>query len=218
MDIKLLFLINRQWTNPVLDWVTAIFSNASLWMPFLAIVAVILLWKGDFRVRSFVLVTLCAVGITDGVFTQSMKRLIHRPRPHEALAEVREVSLQNAKPEILAIFRPLRIALSKPPSAQVEGRSFPSGHTMNNSIVATLAILFFGRLGALYIIPAAIVSYSRIYCGVHWPSDVFVSAILGIGFALLIAGIAAILYRSITRRFWPHFYTAHPSLVSSSTS
>lgn len=218
MDRTLLLLINREWTNPILDRVMAIFTNASLWVPFLAIAAVILLWKGDFRVRSFVFVTLCAVGITDGLFTQSMKKLIHRPRPHEALAEVREVSLENAKPEILAVLRPLRITLSKPPSGQVEGRSFPSGHTMNNSIVATLAILFFGRLGALYIIPAAIVAYSRIYCGVHWPSDVFVSAILGIGFALLIAGVAATLYRSITRRFWPDFYLAHPSLVGRSGS
>jgi undecaprenyl-diphosphatase len=216
MDRTLLLLINREWTNPVLDWVMAIFTNASLWMPFIAIGAVLLLWKGDFRVRSFVVVALLSVAFTDGVFTQSMKKLIHRPRPHEALAEVREVSLQNAKPEILALVRPLRIALSKPPSGTVEGRSFPSGHTMNNTIVATLAILFFGRKGAFYIIPAAIVSYSRIYCGVHWPSDVFVSIILGVGFALLIAGLAAVLYRSVARRFWPDLYVAHPSLVGAS--
>jgi undecaprenyl-diphosphatase len=83
---------------------------------------------------------------------------------------------------------------------------------MNNTVIATLAVLFFGRLGALYIIPAGIISYSRIYCGSHWPSDVIVSIVLGIGFSLLIACIANFLYRRLAKRFFPRLYHSHPSL------
>ena len=83
---------------------------------------------------------------------------------------------------------------------------------MNNTVIATLAILFFGRIGALYIIPAGIVSYSRIYCGSHWPSDVLVSIVLGIGFSLLIAAIANLLYQRLAARLFPGFGRSRPSL------
>jgi undecaprenyl-diphosphatase len=97
----------------------------------------------------------------------------------------------------------------------VIGRSFPSGHAMNNSVIATLAILFFGRLGALYIIPAGIVSYSRIYCGSHWPSDVVVSIVLGIGFSLILAWIANLIYQRLASKWLPKLYRNHPSLFGS---
>jgi undecaprenyl-diphosphatase len=83
---------------------------------------------------------------------------------------------------------------------------------MNNTVIATLAILFFGRLGALYILPAGIVSYSRIYCGSHWPSDVIVSIVLGIGFSLLLASIADLLYQRLASWLFPSLYRNHPSL------
>jgi undecaprenyl-diphosphatase len=104
------------------------------------------------------------------------------------------------------------VSLSNPPRGPVIGRSFPSGHAMNNTVIATLAILFFGRLGALYIIPAAIVSYSRIYCGSHWPSDVFVSIVLGIGFGLILASIANHIYQWLAAKWFPKFYRRQPSL------
>jgi undecaprenyl-diphosphatase len=212
MDKTLLFFINREWTNPFLDWLMATFTSFDVWMPILFVAIVFLLWRGDFRARSFVIVILLTIGLTDGLFTQSMKKLINRPRPNQALAGVREVNLEKTRPAILGVCRPVRVSLSDPPEGLVVGRSFPSGHAINNSVIATLAVLFFGRLGALYIVPAGIVSYSRIYCGSHWPSDVIVSIVLGIGFSLLLASIANLLYQRLASWLFPGLYRNHPSL------
>ena len=213
MDKTLLLLINREWTNPFLDWLMATFTNFDAWLPILVIALFLLLWRGNFRVRSFVVVTLIAIGFTDGIFTQFAKKLVNRPRPAQSLAEVREVSLQKKKPAILGIFLPVKVSLSQPPGGPVDGRSFPSGHAMNNTVIATLAILFFGRIGALYILPAALVSYSRIYCGSHWPSDVFVSIFLAIGFSLVVASVLNLLYERGVARWFPVFARENPSLL-----
>jgi undecaprenyl-diphosphatase len=181
MDKTLLLFINREWTNPFLDRVMAIFTSFDVWMPILALAVFILLWRGGFRVRSFVIVTLVTIALTDGIFTQFTKKLV-------------------------------QVTLSAPPEGPVIGRSFPSGHAINNTIIATLAILFFGRWGALYIIPAAIVSYSRIYCGSHWPSDVFVSIVLGIGFSLLIAALANLGYQRFASKWFPKLFQSRSTL------
>ncbi len=67
------------------------------------------------------------------------------------------------------------------------GYSFPSGHTQNTSTwLPALAIQV--RKKAFSIAAAVIiilVAVSRVYLGAHYPSDVVVGAILGVGFAFL---------------------------------
>jgi undecaprenyl-diphosphatase len=213
MDTKLLFLINRQWINPFLDWLMAIMTNFDLWRPLLFILIPLLLWRGGFRWRAFLFTTLVTLGIADGIFTEVTKRLVDRPRPMQALADVREVALVRTHPQVLAVFQAPDVVLSPTPNEKISGRSFPSGHAVNNSVLATLAILFFGRLGALYIIPAGLVCYSRIYCGSHWPSDIFISVFAGVGFALVCYALLAYLYRKVTARWFPRFHSLHPELA-----
>ena len=63
--------------------------------------------------------------------------------------------------------------------------SFPSGHTSSSFAVATVFLatlpLWFG-LTALGI--AAVIAFSRMYLGVHYPSDVLCGMVLGILFGL----------------------------------
>jgi membrane-associated phospholipid phosphatase len=213
MDTLLLFLINKQWINPVLDQLMAICSNFDLWRPVLFVVVLLLFWRGRFRWRSFLIVTLITIAFTDGVFTQVTKIVVNRPRPLQALADVREVNLAKTYPAFLGLFQPVSVRLSPTPVGRIAvGRSFPSGHAMNNTVIATLAILFFRWWGALYIIPAALISYSRIYCGSHWPTDVIVSVVLAIGFALISFAFLSILYRKLAPRWFPRLYANHPHL------
>ncbi|HET9375568.1 MAG TPA: phosphatase PAP2 family protein [Chthoniobacterales bacterium] len=216
MDTLLLFLINKQWINPVLDRLMAICSSFDLWRPVLLVVALLLFWRGRFRWRSFLIVTLISIAFTDGIFTQVTKIVVNRPRPSQALADVREVTLEKTHPAFLGLFQPVSIALSPTPVGRITiGRSFPSGHAMNNTVIATLAILFFRWWGALYIIPAALISYSRIYCGSHWPTDIIVSVVLAVGFALISLAIQSMLYRKLAPRWFPRLYANHPRLGSS---
>jgi undecaprenyl-diphosphatase len=213
MDTLLLFLINKQWTNPVLDRLMAICSNFDLWRPVIIAAALLLFWLGGFRWRSFLMVTLITLGFTDGAFTQVTKILVNRPRPVEALADVREVSLPKTQPTFLGLLQPVSIQLSPTPVGRIGvGRSFPSGHAVNNTVIATLAILFFRWWGALYVIPAALISYSRIYCGSHWPSDIIVSIVAAVGFALSFFVLLSFLYRKVAARWFPRLYANHPHL------
>ena len=78
---------------------------------------------------------------------------------------------------------------------QVQTTSFPSGHAMNSAIVyltlgGLLARSEKTRSVRIYLIAAAItltvlVGFSRVYLGVHWPSDVAAGWCVGAAWALL---------------------------------
>jgi undecaprenyl-diphosphatase len=92
---------------------------------------------------------------------------------------------------------------------QVTGLSFPSGHATNSALVyLTLAGLVaqvaHGRTVRSYIFVVAIllngaIGVSRVYLGVHWPSDVLAGWCAGTGWAALWWWLGATLRRSLAR-------------------
>ena len=214
MDQKLLFLINREWTGPALDRFMALMSSLPAWMPLLVIAGVLTVWRGGFRARAFVLTAGLIVGINDGLVAKSMKRAVDRPRPHQVLDGVRVVDLAKATPRLLALAKPANVKLSEAANdlEKIEGRSFPSSHTMNMISAALVAACFYRRFGWLAFVPALLVSYSRVYVGSHWPSDVVTSIFLGLGATLLLLAMCEMLWRRQAARFFPRLHAAHPSL------
>ena len=67
----------------------------------------------------------------------------------------------------------------------IDPQSFPSGHTMVAfAIASSLYLSGFHKLGAWLLILASAIAAGRVLAGVHYPTDVAVGAIIGIGVAL----------------------------------
>lgn len=63
--------------------------------------------------------------------------------------------------------------------------SFPSGHTLCAFMCATIIAAHIFLVGVILFAVAVLVAFSRMYLYVHYPSDVFVGALMGIFIALI---------------------------------
>lgn len=188
-------------------------SSFDFWWPFLLVAGIVILIWGDFRLRVMLLAIGLAVGVTDALVVDTIKGQVGRPRPHDALPGVRTLDLAKAKPRFLALSQPLRVEVSTESIQGAGGNSFPSGHAANNFAVAAVCFAFYRRWGWLVFLPAALVSYSRIYVGAHWPLDVAVSCLIGAGIGFLTVAVLEWIWRRWGGRILVRRYENHPSLL-----
>jgi undecaprenyl-diphosphatase len=74
--------------------------------------------------------------------------------------------------------------------------SFPSGHATVSFACATTLALAVPRLTWPLFALATLISFSRVYVGVHYPFDVLAGAALGVAIAIALRKLAAALRRS----------------------
>jgi membrane-associated phospholipid phosphatase len=211
MDQSLFHLINQQLTSPALDLFMAGLSDSAIWRPFLIAIGISVLLFGGFKARAFVICLVISLGIA-GLVTPRLKSAVGRHRPKQ-VQSVRMVQLQKVRPKFLTLFKKPTIRFSDSSDHSRSGPSFPSGHTVNNTIAATYLTLFYRRRGWLYWFVALAVAYSRIYLGAHWPSDVAATLFLGIGEALLLLGLFDLIWRTTARKWMPDVFVRHPTLM-----
>lgn len=119
-------------------------------------VMALLFWLVDHRLgKMFFLSALIAFGIELPLY-KIIKHVVRRSRPCDALCAI--------VPRIRARDR----------------FSFPSGHTAGAFLMATVAGAYFPVLAPLFFTWAALVGFSRIYVGVHYPTDVLAGVMVGI--------------------------------------
>ena len=73
--------------------------------------------------------------------------------------------------------------------------SFPSAHAANIFGAATALTMFYRRWAGAFFAVAVCVGYSRVYVGVHYPSDVLGGAVLGTGTALAMGAAGLVFLR-----------------------
>lgn len=161
IDHILFHFINHDLANPVLDMWCPVFRNKYTWLPLYLILVTVfykqygkqLLWLSAFAALTVLL--------TDQLSSSLIKPLVHRLRPCN-------------NPEVNA-----RLLLDYCGA----GYSFVSSHAANHFGMAMFLLPFLKSKwlwGFLLFIWASAVSFSQVYVGVHFPSDVTAGALLGV--------------------------------------
>jgi undecaprenyl-diphosphatase len=174
LDRAAFFVLNGKLTSPAMDAVMPFLTKQEHWYPVLIGLWVAMLIWGGRRGRIAAALLVVAVAASDQISCAVLKPLVGRLRPCAALpaSEVR-----------------LLVGASK-------AFSFPSAHAANSFAMASVVSWGVPRASVFAFAAAAIVAYSRVYVGLHYPLDVVGGAVLG----LLIGWILTSIGSSIERR------------------
>lgn len=159
-ELRFMEWANGWWSSPFLDrvipWITYLGSHIAV------VIFIIFSWILTKQRR--VLGRLAILyGIQSGIL-YGLKFLIQRQRP--------------------LYFLEMASKLSKGPG-EILDPSFPSGHAMYAFMMATLLAKWVPRYRIIFYIVAAFIGWTRIYLGLHYPTDVIVGGLLGYGITRL---------------------------------
>ena len=90
MDVGVFRFINGTLSNPVFDVIMPFASGNKFFFPVLAIVGMLLLWKGGKRGWLCMMMAALILWPGDGCVCNTIKHAIARPRPFVALADVNQ--------------------------------------------------------------------------------------------------------------------------------
>lgn len=160
LDSRILLFLQEKVRNPVLTpiltGITTLGNAGAIWI---VITIALCIWK---KTRRIGIICACSIVISFLINNLILKHLVDRIRPYEVITG-------------------LQLLIAKPIDA-----SFPSGHTSSAFSVAWVLLRkMHCRYGVPSVIFAAVIGFSRLYVGVHYPTDVLIGMIIGIGCAYL---------------------------------
>lgn len=156
-----LFLFLNSLNSPFCDQVMHAISGRVIWVPLYLAILIYLEIKYKRKFLIILLFIILAATLSDQL-SVLMKNLVQRLRP------CNEPALQG----LVHLF-----------NGECGGKfSFVSSHATNSFDVAMLSLLFIRKrwFTVSIIIWAAVVGYSRVYLGVHYPGDVIFGSLLGV--------------------------------------
>ena len=120
------------------------------------VLGIVLILFEEKRHREFIIFFLGGLLVTTILVNNVIKPLIHRERPRTNIL------------------------------TQPTDYSFPSGHAATSFFAAAILTYYHRKKRALFLILAILISFSRIYLGVHYFGDVLAGAIIGLFIAYAI--------------------------------
>ncbi len=159
-DFEILFFIKNHLRNGFFDAIVPFYTNLGndglIWI---ALGVVLLIPKKTRKCGVMVLATLLVMLVINNII---LKNLIARERPCATYPEL--------------------VELVKVPTSY----SFPSGHTVSAIAVSFTILSQHKKFGIVTIILALLMGLSRLYVGVHFPTDVYGGIIVGFAISLIV--------------------------------
>jgi len=174
-----LFLFLNELRSSFWDQIMWWISEKEFWYPFYAILIIVMGWRYKWNAVATVLFIALTITLADQISVKCFKFVFERLRPSHNPDIQEQVNIINN----------YRGGLY----------GFVSSHAANTFALAGFTSrLFKNRKYSWFIfIWAAVVSYSRIYLGVHYPLDILGGALLGFGLGALVF----FLYRLFGNRY-----------------
>lgn len=160
--------IRNEILTPIFKIITSLGNGGAIWL----VITVILLLRRKTRKIGFI----CLLALLGCLIINNwiIKNIVQRPRPFNTLSD-------------------LTILISKPKEF-----SFPSGHS--SSSFAAASVLYRKlpkKYGVTCLILACLIAFSRLYVGVHYPTDVLFGALSGV----ILGYLAEYFMKIIDKRF-----------------
>ncbi len=168
LDAALFRFVNGTLQNPVFDFLMPFITDLNKHASVLIIVGAVLILlflKVGTKGKYAVVVLAFGILLSDQLNSSVAKFILVRPRPCHVLQHVH-----------------LLVSCGS-------GYSFPSSHAVNNFCGAVILSFFFPQAAVWLYTFAGIVSFSRVYVGVHYPADVVGGAIIGVCCGLIMIAL-----------------------------
>tara|TARA_Y100001980_G_C14555096_1_gene342930 strand:- start:2106 stop:2684 length:579 start_codon:yes stop_codon:yes gene_type:complete len=156
IDLNLMLWIHQNFSNTSFDIFMPFITNKNNWtLPIFSLILILGFLSGK-RGKIALVLLIVSLSLTDLICAQILKPYFERLRPsHINLEQINLLVSKGGK------------------------WSMPSNHAANMFSFAIILSNFYSRYKTFLIFLAIIISFSRVYVGVHFPGDVIVGGIIG---------------------------------------
>lgn len=128
---------------------------------FTSIFSIVIVIFGNKAIRTMGVEAIIALGFSQTI-VQMLKRGFGRERPYKMLKNLNTFKIE------------------------LKDYSFPSGHTTASFCLAATLALNIPKFAIVFYLMASLIGLSRIYLAVHYPTDVLVGIVIGVGSTFII--------------------------------